>query len=231
MSARHALLGLLLEGEAYPYQLGDRLQRRLGPAWKVNSGTLYKTIKGLEHDKLIARVQSSPGGREDRHVYAITTEGAIEFERWFEQTTDDGPAQMSRRPLLIQIALAGPRRLKHAVTKVDEYEEQCEKRLAEVACLRAKSQPAQGQSVRVDELLLRLNLSADVFQLEGELQWARHAREILSWLSNSDAVWPASYRERRDAGGRRPDRVGPRTPQGTVASRPAAVPEQESRGA
>ena len=35
MSSKHALLGLLLDRPAYPYQLADRMQQRLGPSWKV----------------------------------------------------------------------------------------------------------------------------------------------------------------------------------------------------
>ena len=45
--------------------------------------------------------------------------------------------------------------------------------------------------MRADHLLLRLNLSADVSQLEGELRWARHAREMLSWLAGHEAIWPS----------------------------------------
>ena len=192
MSAKHALLGLLLESPAYPYELGDRLHQRLGPAWEVKSGQLYQLVKGLETDGLIERVEDRPRGREDRHVFAITDEGVSEFERWFEETAT--PVRLCRRPLLMQITFAGPRRLQDALAKVDAYELECAKRLKEIARLR-EAVPADGTLIRADHLLLRLNLSADVFQLEGELRWARHAREMLSWLANRDAVWP-SDRER-----------------------------------
>ena len=75
MSAKHALLGLLLDRPAYPYQLTSRMQRRLGPAWKVNSGQLYQTVKSLEKDGLIERVSSAGAQREDRHVFRITDAG------------------------------------------------------------------------------------------------------------------------------------------------------------
>ena len=45
--------------------------------------------------------------------------------------------------------------------------------------------------LRADHLLLRLNLSSDVFALEGELRWAQHARELLTWLAEQEgALWP-----------------------------------------
>jgi hypothetical protein len=31
-------------------------------------------------------------------------------------------------------------------------------------------------------------------QLEGELGWARHARERISWLLEQDAIWPSAQR-------------------------------------
>lgn len=199
MSAKHALLGLLLEGPAYPYELGDRLQQRLGPAWEVKSGQLYQLVKGLEKDELIERVEHARPDREDRHVFAITDEGVIEFERWFDETANR--VRLCRRPLLIQITFAGPRRLQDALAKVDSYELQCAERLKQIARLR-EALPADGTLIRADHLLLRLNLSADVYQLEGELRWARHAREMLSWLSNRDAVWPVD-RKRPDIADRR----------------------------
>jgi hypothetical protein len=52
--------------------------------------------------------------------------------------------------------------------------------------------------VRADHILLRLNLSADIKQLEAELEWAMHAREMVLWLLDRDAIWPSEH-ERADA--------------------------------
>jgi DNA-binding PadR family transcriptional regulator len=192
MSARHALLGLLLNRPAYPYELADRLERRLGPAWAVNSGQLYQTMSRLEQDGLIERIEDGEGFRDDRHVFAITQDGAEEFERWFEGAT--GRLRLSRRPLLVKITLAGPQRLKHALAEIEAYELDCAVRLKELARTREAIAVDQAR-VRADEVMLRLNLSADIFQLEGELRWATQARETVTWLFQQDVVWP-SARER-----------------------------------
>ena len=86
MSAKHALLGLLLHRPAYRYQLGERLRERLGPAWKINSGQLYQTIRRLEGDGLIERIDRAPDDQDELHVFAITVAGVEEFERWFDGT-------------------------------------------------------------------------------------------------------------------------------------------------
>jgi DNA-binding PadR family transcriptional regulator len=192
MSAKHALLGLLLHRSAYPYELADRLQQRLGPAWDVNSGQLYQTINRLEQDGLIERVYDRSWGHEERHVFAITGDGIEEFERWFEAIT--GRARLSRRPLLVKITLAGPERLQHALALLDEYEHDCAVHLKELA-RRHETVAVDQARIRADHVLLRLNLSADMFQLEAELRWAAQARETVRWLLENEVVWP-STRER-----------------------------------
>ncbi len=187
MSAKHALLGLLLDKPAYRYQLGNRLQERLGPAWAINSGQLYQTIDRLEKEGLIERIDSAPEDRRDRHIFEITDDGADEYERWFEE--DVSAAQLLRRPLLVKITLAGPERLQSALKQIDAYERDCATRLQELSRQRDEI-PTGGPRVRADHVLLRLGLSADIAHMEGELGWARHAHEMVSWLLEQDVIWP-----------------------------------------
>jgi DNA-binding PadR family transcriptional regulator len=206
MSAKHALLGLLLHRSAYPYELSNRLQERLGPAWEINTGQLYQTIRRMEQEELIEQVDGPVGGRHDRHVFAITERGTAEFERWFESTANG--TRLSRRPLLVKLTLAGPERMKAALKQIDAYELDCAKRLKDLSGQR-EGVSVDGLQVRADHVLLRLNLSADIFQLEAELRWARHAHEMVSWLLEREAIWPSTHersgalteeaRDRRDA--------------------------------
>jgi DNA-binding PadR family transcriptional regulator len=207
MSAKHALLGLMLHRSAYPYELADRLQRRLGPAWAVNSGQLYQTMDRLEQDGLIERVGDAGERREDRHVFTITDEGVEEFERWFNGAARG--ARLSRRPLLVKVTLAGPGRLKAALAQIEAYELDCATRLNESSRMR-EAVPVETGRVRADHVLLRLNLSADVFQLEGELRWARHAHETVSWLLEREAIWPSAHERPGTPAGGEHDRQGAR---------------------
>jgi DNA-binding PadR family transcriptional regulator len=189
MSAKHALLGLLLDKPAYRYELGNRLQERLGPAWAINSGHLYQTIERLEKEGLIKHIDGTRQNRDDRHMFAITDDGAVEYERWFEN--DIGAAQLLRRPLLVKITLAGPERLRDTLRQIDAYELDCVVRLREIS--RQQDEISIGSlRVRADHVLLRLGLSADISHLEAELGWARHAREVVSRLLNQDAIWPST---------------------------------------
>jgi DNA-binding PadR family transcriptional regulator len=186
MTTKHAVLGMLLHRPAYPYEIADRLQRRLGPAWAVNSGQLSQIIGKLEEDELIERLDDA-GRRADRHVFAITDKGAMAFERWFDE--DTGDVRLSRRPLLVKLTFAGPERLEDSLEKIDAYEAD------RVAALRELSREYESVTVeetlvRADHVLLRLNLRADIIQLEGDLEWAAQAREMLSLLLEHRVVWP-----------------------------------------
>ena len=192
MSAKHALLGLLLNRPAYPYELADRLPSRLGPAWKLNSGQVYGTLKAMERDGLVEQVEAVDGAQRSRRVLAITGLGVEEFEHWFTADTDG--VKLSRRPLVVKIILAGPNRLEEALSHIDAYEWDCAETLNAVTASRDEV-GWEAPVLRADNVLLRLGMSVEVHELEGELKWARHAREIVGWLMEQDAVWP-SERER-----------------------------------
>lgn len=208
LSAKHALLGLLLHRPAYRYQLGNRLQGLLGPAWRINSGQLYRTITRLEQDGLIERMGNIAEDPEDhdRHVFAITADGAREFERWFDEGA--GEARLLRRPLLVKITLAGPERLEGALAQIDAYERACTARVKEM--MREQQEiPVAGSRVLADDELLRFSLSGDISYLEGELRWARYMHERVSWLKSQDVIWP-SIRGRREPAGSAHDRQSAR---------------------
>jgi DNA-binding PadR family transcriptional regulator len=195
MSARHALLGLLLDRESYPYELSGRLASRLGPAWNLNSGQVSQICRALERDHLIERVEPPGNSRERRQVFRIRPSGAQNFEQWFSDAEVSVPR--SRRPLMAKLALAGPDRLREAQEQIDAQERACATRLKELQIEHGEV-PNEPPVVRADHVLLRLSLRADIIQLEGELKWAKEAREMISWLSEQEAMWP-SARERRDA--------------------------------
>jgi DNA-binding PadR family transcriptional regulator len=196
MSTKHALLGLLLEGPSYPYQLADRLKERIGPAWAVGSGQVYNTISQMENDGLIEPVGSNMTGQDKRRrFFSITDGGEREFEGWLE--TISGAVRLRRRPELLKITLAGPERLDTALRHIDAYEESCMRRLNEFREARDLV-PHRPTRVRADHLLLRLNLSFDISMLESELQHAREARETLLWLhAQPDAIWPSTASQSR----------------------------------
>jgi DNA-binding PadR family transcriptional regulator len=189
MSTRHALLGLLEQRPAYPYELEERLRSQLGPAWDLTSGHVSGTMKALEKDGLIEEINPATGAGGRRRVFAITKSGAEAHERWWADKSVG--ASLSRRPILVKIALAGPDRLTDALAHIDAYERTYAEKLNELSSAR-EDVPSEGP-VRADHVSLRLGLSADIIELDGFLRWLRHAREVVCWLQEREVIWPSRH--------------------------------------
>lgn len=195
MSAKHALLGLLRDRPAYGYELAYRLEERLGPAWAINSGQVSATIRAMEAEGLIARVdKTATAAHAKRQFFEITELGIEDCERW---RADDTPApRLTRRPLLVKLMLAGPDRLNEALEQIEAQQRELAEQLKELSRL-FNEVPDDGLQVRADRAVLRLGLSADISEIKAELDWLRKAGQMVSWLMAHDAVWPSAI-ERSD---------------------------------
>ncbi len=196
MSAKQAVLGLLMERPSYQYLLTDRMEERMGPGWTGLSGQVSQVIRTLQKEGLIRPVEhgeDAPGSDRPRH-YEITDDGISEFESFLDK---DAPVKLPRRSIQVQLAFAGKARLERVLERLDAYERECTRRLEE---LMGRYQAGGfDRPLRADRLLLRLSLSADLGHLEAELNWARQARETVSWLMTREAVWPSSREAARTA--------------------------------
>lgn len=186
MSARHALLGLLRERPAYPYELVDRLGKRLGPAWAINSGQVYQTIKSLEKDGLVEPVQDVT--REDREFRAITSQGEAEQDAWLARRLR--AVRPARQPFIVKLALGGPERLAKNLGELDALEQEYVEQVLQIVAL-MDAVPVEGLRVRADHVALRLSLTSDLYQVEAYLSWVRYARETVKRLAGQDAIWIA----------------------------------------
>ncbi|MFB7913057.1 PadR family transcriptional regulator [Streptomyces sp. NPDC056061] len=78
-----AVLGLLLEQSAHPYQMLSELRKRSdNHAAAITRGTLYNTVGALaEAGWVAAQGQQRSGNRPERTVYALTEAGRDELVR------------------------------------------------------------------------------------------------------------------------------------------------------
>ena len=80
----HILLALA-EGEHHGYAIMQEVEKRTGGALELGPGTLYRSIKLLLAEGLIAEVKSRSSGGAQRRFYRLTTVGrrraAVEAQR------------------------------------------------------------------------------------------------------------------------------------------------------
>lgn len=98
MTVRSSLLALLAEAPATGYGLKQRYDERTGALWPVNIGQVYKTLRRLEEEGLVAR-----RGDGDAAPYELTRSGRTELADWLVQPV---PAATERDELVVKVLLA-----------------------------------------------------------------------------------------------------------------------------
>jgi len=84
-NSRFAILGFLLDRPRSGYAIRKAIKASLGNFWNESFGQIYPTLKALEQEGLVARVQDSEGGHMNRQTYLITEPGRLELRQWLRE--------------------------------------------------------------------------------------------------------------------------------------------------
>jgi DNA-binding PadR family transcriptional regulator len=122
-----AVVGVLLEGPGYGYEIASRLQKRLGPSWRIYAKHLYPLLKELEKAGLV-RSEETPGdpqarrraSKNDRTVYFPTPVALAARDKWME-----APILMTlvRADIQAHLAFAREEEASMILKLLDRYEE------------------------------------------------------------------------------------------------------------
>lgn len=91
-----AVLGLLKERPMHGYQLSRELTDSLGGLWRVSYGSLYPTLRRLEHDGGIESQAGDQRGARRKKVYRITEAGERMFLDLLQEAPQDGQTEDAR---------------------------------------------------------------------------------------------------------------------------------------
>ena len=179
MSAKHAVLGLVIERPGYGYQLAQRLDERFGSSGFAPSG-VYSALDQLSRDDLVrsaGEMGAGPARRAaPRTIYEATEEGVDHFEAWM---LDPSPAPPLRDELHMKIALCRPRNLPRLIEMVAGQEQVCLGRLQD---LKRLTQETAGASRDWPALMRMLASEAEVAFWNSRIEWLQNARELLEQL-------------------------------------------------
>lgn len=172
MPLKHAVLALVVERRGYGYELVQRLEERVGPAWRLNPTAVYPALDQLEHDGLVASAMRRGGTRRSpRVVYAPTAAGAAALDAW--QRTTDAPTEPVRADLHLRLAFARPADRAALAAQLAADERACAALLARYP--RRRGPGAAGWARTRAELLD----AAVAARLRAELAWLARARTTL----------------------------------------------------
>ena len=198
MSVKYAVLGLLVQRRGYGYDLVQRFEEQVGPAWQLNAGAIYVALDKLEQEGLVRPLTSEGGGPVTRRrtargaprvIYEPTPQGVERFDEWM--TTGASMSPM-REELHLKLALSQPRNLPRLIELTFELEQGCIERLEqylgnpsfdELLTSPEPSWPA------VASLMVRV---AEIAHLQATVEWLRRIREAMGWLlDRPEALQPS----------------------------------------
>lgn len=188
MSVKYAVLGLLAQRRGYGYDLVQRFEEQVGPAWQLNAGAIYVALDKLEQEGLVRPVTCGESGAPivrrrtargaPRVIYEATPDGLERFEDWMATGSSMSPL---REELHLKLALSQPRNLPRLIELTYEQEQACLERLeqhlggAPFEDLLGSEQPWSA----VASVMVR---DAAVAHLQATVEWLRRIREAMRWL-------------------------------------------------
>lgn len=177
MSAKHAVLGLVIEQRGYGYQLAQRLEQRCG-AWGWESSGVYEALGRLERDEHVRRGGQKGSGADDRGarrvIYAPTPAGVEFFEAWVSKSSAPTPF---RQELDLKILLSGPELLPSLIDQTWGHEQVCIDELRTL--MSARRAPAAEHMSLWRSVALMLQHDAQVMMLETRIEWLQYARKTM----------------------------------------------------
>jgi DNA-binding PadR family transcriptional regulator len=201
MSAKYAVLGLVIERPGYGYQLAQRLEERFGSSGFAPSG-VYSALDQLSRDELVRSAREMGAGparrAAPRMIYEATDEGIGHFETWM---LGSSPTPPLRDELHMKIALCRPRNLPRLIDMVYGQELACMGRLQDLKRLGEEEAVCDPQEW--SRLMRVLARDAEVAMWKARIEWLQTARELLERLREESLRSPGAV----VAGGRRLGRL------------------------
>jgi DNA-binding PadR family transcriptional regulator len=178
-----ALLGLVIQRPGHGYDLANRLNRRLGPAWQIEAKGLYPMLQQLERAGLVLSEAIDCNGPTGRRVVYYPTERAQDaLTEWMAA---DAATEPLRVELQAKLAVARSEDVPRLLSALDCYERECH------ALLSASSELSVGSELSADSeefprprswaaLAMGLTRAAALTRLRAELDWVVLARRTIA---------------------------------------------------
>jgi DNA-binding PadR family transcriptional regulator len=166
-----ALLGLVLQRPGHGYDLANRLNRRLGPAWQIEAKGLYPMLQQLERAGLVLSEAINCSGPTGRRVIYYPTERAQgALTEWMVASAATEPMRVE---IQAKLAVARGEDVPCLLAALDCYEREC------LALLSASSEEFPRPRSWA-ALAMGLTRAAALTRLRAELDWVVLARRAIA---------------------------------------------------
>lgn len=177
MSAKHAVLGLVIERPGYGYDLARRLEERCG-SWGWERSGVYSALDQLTRDGHV-RSEKAKGSNAScrsapRAIYESTAAGVDYFREWILRSTSPSPV---RQELDLKILFSGPELLPRLIDQTWAQEQMCMDHLRTLTGAMPASPPGRAATWR--EMAPILQRDAEIKLLQVRVEWLQNARRVM----------------------------------------------------
>jgi DNA-binding PadR family transcriptional regulator len=177
MSAKHAVLGLVIERPGYGYELGGRLEERCG-AWGWERTGVYAALDQLEREKNVRSVRrkgsGSTGRAAPRAIYEATPTGRDFFRDWMFGSSALSPV---RQELDLKMLFSAPEFLPRLIDQMWAQEQNCIDDLQALTSTAHAGVPDQSPTWR--EAAIVLQRDAETKLLQVRIECLQNARKVM----------------------------------------------------
>jgi DNA-binding PadR family transcriptional regulator len=198
VSAKHAVLGLVIDQPSYAYRIASGVRRQLRFA-DLAASYPYWALEKLETEGLVRRVDEAgnplPGGTPGRRaIYEATPLGVASFEDWLLSTAAEPPL---RDDLHFRIALCRPRDAPHMIELIHGQELVC---LGRVHDLKRASEADGAEGSAWDKMVRVISRDAELAFWHARVEWLGGVREMLEGLpAEREEIGPEALSQARHA--------------------------------
>jgi DNA-binding PadR family transcriptional regulator len=183
MSAKHAVLGLVIEQPGYGYQLAQRLDERC-ESWGWESSGVYSALDLLTREGNVRSLRDkgsrASGRAAPRAIYEATPEGMEFFREWMLQPCAPNPV---RQELDLKILFSDEESLPRLIDQTWAQEGRC---IEELEALTRKARPArEGGAQSWKELAALLQREAEMKLLQVRIEWLQDVRRAMKAVLES----------------------------------------------
>lgn len=180
VSAKHAVLGLVIEQPSYAYRIASGVRRQLRFADLADSYP-YWALEKLETEGLVRRVDENGnplrnGAPGRRAIYEATPKGVASFEDWLLSTAAEPPL---RDDLHFRIALCRPHDASRMIELIHGQELVC---LGRVQDLKRASEADGVDRSEWDRMVRVVSRDAELGFWNARIEWLQGVRERLEGL-------------------------------------------------
>lgn len=185
MLLRYAILGLLDGQELHGYRIKSVFEGRIGPAWSLNFGQIYQTLKELRRRGLVEGRFDQGDGPSASSCRPSARCGRRALDTWLKRYPKQ--PQPIRDEIFIRLLVLDRKDRDASLNQVARQEHVYREHLTHLTVYRRSLEPVTTE----ERLLNSLAADAALFHAEAHLKWLEHCRAtLLAWQPVDEPPMP-----------------------------------------